>query len=218
MRRNDDLQYDVSEAIRWEPLLKDADIHVSAQDGVVTLTGTVNSYIKKLEAEDAAKRIAGVKAVVDNIEIKLHNTENEDEALTGRVQQALGLNSSVPHAHLTVHVQDGWVNLHGDLPSHFEKEATLKTVKGISGVRGVINHIKIISDQTDQIEKDEIERALKRNWAVNEKDIEVQVIGNVVKLRGTVGSIFQREEAEKIARNAPGILGVSNELLIEYRF
>ncbi|MGV3632392.1 MAG: BON domain-containing protein [Bacteroidota bacterium] len=218
MKRNEDLQRDVSEAIRWEPLLKDADIHVTAQEGTIVLSGTVNNYIKKLEAEDAAKRIAGVKAVVDQIEIKLHNTDNEDEALAERIEQALGLNSSVSHDHLSIKVVDGWVTLEGDLPSNFEKEAVRKTVKNLSGVRGVINNIKIISDTTDQIEKDEIERALKRNWAVNEKDIEVQVIGNVVKLRGTVGSIFQREEAEKIARNAPGILGVNNELLIEYRF
>jgi osmotically-inducible protein OsmY len=218
MRRNEDLQYDVSEAIRWEPLLKDADIQVTAQEGVIVLNGTVNNYIKKLEAEDAAKRIAGVKAVIDRIEIKLHNSENEDEALTERIKQALELNASIAHAHITVMVEDGWVTLEGDLPNNFQKDAVKKTVKSLSGVRALTNNIKIVSDTNDQIEKDEIERALKRNWAVNENDIDVQVVGNIVKLRGTVGSIFQREEAEKIARNAPGILGVNNELLIEYRF
>jgi osmotically-inducible protein OsmY len=218
MRRNEDLQHDVLEAIRWEPLLKDADIDVIAQEGVIILKGTVNNYIKKLEAEDAAKRIAGVKDVVDRIEIKLHNSENEDEALTERIKQALGLNANITHTNITVNVKDGWVNLEGDLPNNFQKDAVKKTVKNISGVRGVTNTIRIVSDTNDQIEKDEIERALKRNWAVNEKDIQVQVVGNIVKLSGTVGSIFQREEAEKIARNAPGILGVNNELLIEYRF
>ncbi len=218
MRRNEDLQHDVAEAIRWEPLLKDTEIRVTADEGIITLSGTVNNYIKKLEAEDAAKRIAGVKGVVDHIEIKLHNTETEDETLAERIHQALVLHAAVTRDHVLIRVLDGWVNLEGDLPSNFHKDAVKKTVKNISGVRGVTNNIKIVSNSNDQIEKDEIERALKRNWAVNEKDIEVQVIGNVVKLRGTVGSIFQREEAEKIARNAPGILGVTNELLIEYRF
>lgn len=218
MKRNEDLQRDVSDAIKWEPLLSDAEISVSAHEGVVTLSGTVNSYIKKLEAEEAAKKVAGVKAVVDTIDIKLHNTENEDQVLANRVVQTLNLHSALLGNQIKISVEDGWVSLEGDLPTNYQKEAVNRSVKNLLGVRGVINNIQVKSETEDQIEKEEIERALKRNWAINEKDIEVKVAGNFVKLTGTVGSIFQREEAEKIARNAPGILGVQNELLIEYRF
>ena len=216
MKTNEELQKDVQDAIKWEPLLKAAEIGVTAKDGVINLTGTVNSYSKKLEAEEAAKKIAGVRAVVEKIEVMLGSgSTKSDNEIASEVLNVFDWHWNIPENKVKVKVEGGWVTLDGELPWNFQKEAVKRSVNNLTGVRGVTNNINIISDLREEIVKIDIEDAIGRNWSINANDIKVDVSGNKVTLSGKVGSWYQKEETERIAWNAPGIEAVNNELVIE---
>jgi osmotically-inducible protein OsmY len=220
MKTNENLQKDVQNAIKWEPLLNAAEIGVTAKDGVVTLTGTVDNYTKKLEAEHAAKNVAGVKAVVEKIEIKFGSNlrKPSDNEIATEVLNALKWDWQVPNDKIKVKIEDGWVTLEGELPWNYQKVAAKNAVNHLMGVKGVTNNITIKSESHDKIEKEDVEAALQRNWSINANDIDVKVSGTKVTLTGTVGSWYQKNEAGRIAWNTPGIWSVDNELAIEYDY
>jgi osmotically-inducible protein OsmY len=219
MKSNAELQADVQNAIKWEPLLHAAEIGVTAKDGIVSLTGTVDSYNKKLEAENATKRVIGVKALVEKIEVKYPNSwqktniEIAEEALT-----ALNSNWSVPKDKVTVKVENSWITLEGELPWNFQKEAAKTAVNHLLGVKGVTNNILIKAENHDEIEQKDVENAINRSLSLNDHDIRVSVAGTTVTLKGTVSSWYQREEVGRIAWNTPGIWRVVNELEVDYDF
>ena len=218
MKTNEELQKDVQNAIKWEPLLNAAEIGVTAEDGVVSLTGVVDSYPKKLEAENAAKNVAGVKAVVENIEIKLSSLWNKSNVdIANEVITALKSNWVVPKDKVKVKVEDGWISLVGEVPWNYQKEAAKKAVTYLSGVTGVTNNIKIKSETHDEIEKEKVELAFSRNWSLISQDVKVKVSGTNITLTGTVSSWYQKEEAGRIAWNTPGVWVVDNELVVEYK-
>ncbi|MFD2865515.1 BON domain-containing protein [Mucilaginibacter antarcticus] len=217
MKTNQELQKDVQDAIRWEPLLNAAEIGVTAKDGVITLTGTVDTYYKKVEAETAAKNVAGVKAVAEEIVIKYGDYgKKNDTEIANEVLNAWKWNWEVPEEKIKVKVENGWVTLEGELQWNYQREAAKKAINNLSGVLGVTNNIKIKSETHDAIEKKAIECALQRNSSIDDLDIQVDVAGNKVTLRGTVDSFYAKDEAEQIAWNAPGVWTVDNELVIEY--
>lgn len=217
MKNNEALQKDVQDAIKWEPLLNAAEIGVIAKDGVITLTGIVDSYAKKLEAEDAAKNVAGVKAVVEKIEIKFGSAgRKNDNEIANEVLNALRWNWEIPSDRVKIKVEEGWITLEGELEWNYQKEAVQKSANNLVGVRGVTNSIKIKSETSDEIEQKDIERALARNWAIDDHNIQVKVSGNRVTLNGTVDSLYQKDEAGRIAWNAPGVSTLDNELVIAY--
>jgi osmotically-inducible protein OsmY len=217
MKSNEDLQRDVQNAIKWEPLLHAAEIGVTAIDGIVTLTGTVDSYAKKSEAEEAAKKVSGLKALVEKIEIKFSSTwKKDDNELAIEILNALKWNWEIPSDDITVKVENGWVRLEGHVQWNYQREAAKKAVKNLSGVLGVTNDIKMKSETTDNIEKKGIQDALTRNWSISEQNIDVKVLGNNVTLNGTVDSWYQRDEAGRIAWNAPGVWSVNNEIVVEF--
>ena len=220
MKNNAELQKDVQDAIKWEPLLNAAEIGVTVKDGVVTLTGIVDNYTKKSEAEDAAKNVAGVKAVVEKIEVKFSNSwaKKDDNEIATEVLNAFKWNWQVPNDKIKVKVENGWVSLEGELQYYYEKDAAKDAVKNLLGVTGVSNNIKIKSDVNEAIEKADIECALKRNWSIYDNDIEVEVSGHKAILSGTVDSWYQKDEAERIAFNAPGVWSVDNELIVDYDY
>ena len=219
MKTNQELQTDVQNAIRWEPLLHAAEIGVTAKDGVVSLSGVVDSYAKKMEAENAAKKVIGVKALVEKIEVHFPsawtktNAEIANEALT-----ALNSNWSVLKDKVTVKVENGWVTLEGELPWNYQKEAAKSAVHYLTGVKGVTNNIKIKSESHDAIEQKDVEHAIGRSWSVDDSDIHVAVSGTTVTLSGTVDSWYQKDEAGRIAWNTPGIWHVKNELVVDYYY
>lgn len=214
---NEELQKNVLEAIKWEPLLNAAEIGVTAKDGVVTLTGTVNSYKKKLQAEDATKTVVGVRAIVEKIEINFGDTNKKDDAeIATEILGAFRWNWDIPSDRVKVKVENGWITLEGELEWNYQKEGARKAVNNVAGVKGVINNISIKSQTHNEIQKEDIKNALMRNWSVNDQDIEVIVSDNRVILKGTVSSWYQRDEAGRIAWNAPGVWAVDNELLIEF--
>lgn len=219
MKTNAELQADVQNAIRWEPLLHAAEIGVTAIDGVVTLSGEVDNYLKKMEAENAAKKVIGVKALVENIEVKFpgswikSNLDIANEVLT-----ALKANVSIPNEKVTVKVEDGWVTLAGELPWNYQKDAAKHAVNILTGVKGVFNNITIKSESHDAIEQKEVEAAIARSWSIDDSDLNVSVAGTTVTLNGTVDSWYQKEEAGRIAWNTPGIWHVNNELAVDYEY
>ncbi|AMR30009.1 ornithine aminotransferase [Mucilaginibacter sp. PAMC 26640] len=216
MRTNEELQQDVENAIKWEPLLNAAEIGVTAKDGVITLTGTVDNYLKKQEAENAAKSVAGVKAVAEDITIKFPSDfRKSDTEIAKEVIDALKANW-IPDGKVKAFVENGWVKLEGAVHWNFQKDAAKNAVKPLMGVIGVTNEIKIQAESHDEIETKEIEEALARNWSVSDQGIEVKVNGSRVTLTGSVHSLYQKDEADRIAWNAPGVCEVDNELYIDY--
>lgn len=217
MKTNEQLQKDVEDAIKWEPLLHAAEIGVIAEDGVVTLTGIVDNYIKKMEAEAATKQVSGVRAIVEKIEVNFGDrlTIKTDIEIANEVLHGLQWNWDVPNEKVKVKVENGWVTLEGELQWNHEKEAATRSVNNQIGVKGVTNNIIITKNTKDKIELEDIENALYRNRYINDGDVEVEVAGNKVTLTGTVHSFYARDEAERMAWNAPGVSLVSNELVIE---
>lgn len=220
MKTNEDLQKDVQDAIKWEPLLRAAEIGVTAKDGIVTLSGTVDSYAKKSEAEAAAKKVTGVKVVVEEIEIKTYSNlyNRDDNDLANEVLNAYKWNWEIPNDKVTVKVENGWITLEGEFNWNYQREAAERIVKKLAGVKGISNLISIKSETHDEIEKMGIESALARNWSIKEQDIHVKVDGTKVTLTGDVDSWYQKEEAGRVAWNAPGVVTVNNELVVEYDY
>ena len=217
MKSNETLQRDVQESIKWEPLLHAAQIGVIAKNGIVTLTGTVDSYAKKMEAETATKKVAGVKAIVEKIEIDYGLFGKiTDDKIAEDILKEFKSNLTVPSNSIKVTVENGWVTLEGNVNWNYQREATKNSVTNLMGVRGISNNIKINPEIKEKVEKRAIEKAFQRNWAINYEEIDVDVYDNNVRLTGNVDSYYQKDEAERIAWNAPGVWSVNNDLEVGY--
>ncbi|MCI3936303.1 BON domain-containing protein [Chryseobacterium aahli] len=218
MKTNGELQKDVQDAIKWEPLLHSAEIGVIAKDGVVSLTGIVDSYAKKAEAEEAAKKIKGVKAIVENIEVHIPNSYmKSDVEIANEVLVALKTNYAVPDDRVNVKVENGRVTLDGDVHWNYQKEAAKNAVSYLPGVKAITNNIMIKSKFNDMLEKKDIENALKRS-VIDDSNINISVSGTTATLTGKVNSWPHKEEAGRIAWKTPGIWQVKNELDVEYEY
>lgn len=220
MKSNQELQTDVQNAIKWQPLMHSAEIGVTVHDGVVTLTGSVDSYTKKLEAENATKNVAGVKAIVEKIEVQHHNSwdKKNDNDIADEILNAYKWNWQIPNDKIQVKVENGWVVLTGELNWNYQKEEAKNAIKNLEGIINVSNNITIKSETVDAMEKEVIEHQLQRSWALNADDIAVKVDGRKVTLEGTVGSLYQKEEAGRITWNTPGIWSLDNNLSVKYDF
>lgn len=218
-KKNEDLQRAVLDAIKWEPLLNAAEIGVTAKDGVVTLTGAVDSYAKKAEAEDATKKVKGVKAIVEKIAVNFGSTSKKtDNEIANEVLNTFNWNWAIPNDKLTVKVENGWITLGGELFWNYQKDAAQRAVHNLLGVKGIINNITIKSETTADVEEQEITSAINRNMSMHDCDIQVKVTGNKVELMGAVDSLYQKEEAGRIAWNTLGVWRVDNALVVEHSF
>ena len=215
MKSNRELQKDVQDSFRWEPLLKGAEIGVIVQDGLITLSGMVKSYLEKSLVESVTKSVFGVKAIIEHILVNLGNhDEISDVDIAKYVLDALKLNW-VPYDRLQVKVEDGHVTIDGEVEYNFQKEAATKSVSSVNGVKVFTNNITLVAETKNELEKKIVEHALLRYSSTVDQNIRVSVEDDTITLNGTVQSFYQKEEAEKIAWNAPGVLMVTNELVIE---
>jgi osmotically-inducible protein OsmY len=163
MKNNSELQKDVQNAIKWQPLLHAAEIGVTAKDGIASFTG--DSYTKKMEAEIAAKRVIGVIALVEKIEMKFPSSwKKTNEEIADEILAALESNWSVLKDKVMVKEEEGRVILEGELPWNYQKEAAKSAVNYLMGVKGITNNIKIKSESHDVIEKKNIDDAINRSW------------------------------------------------------
>lgn len=217
MKSNEELQKNVVDAINWEPLLHAAEIGVMVSDGEVTLTGSVNTYAKKAEAEHAAKNVAGVKTVFEDIKvICCEKDKRTDAEIMTAIVNAFIWHYDIPADKVSVIVENGWVYLGGELEWNYQKEAATNAVSNLIGITGITNDINIITISKDKIEQKDIETAIERNGTINNKDVGIYVFDNVVTLKGHVDSWYQKKEAGRIAWNAPGVKQVQNDLFVDF--
>ena len=218
MKTNAELQKDVQDAIQWEPLLHSAEIGVIVKNGIVSLTGTVDSYAKKLQAEHAAKNVFGVKVLVEDIEVKLPDPRSKtDIEIAGEIIAAFKANSFIPEEKISVKVENGWVDLDGEVSWDYLRDITENAVKYLPGVKGIYNNIIINPEIQNTVEKSDIEKALDRS-SIDNSEINVSVSGATVTLTGTVHTWHQKEEAGRIVWKTPGIQDVKNELTVDYEY
>jgi osmotically-inducible protein OsmY len=219
MKTNEELRKDVVEELKWSPILREVgnQIGVVADEGVVTLSGLVNTYSQKLAAEQAAQRVAGVTVVAVDLEVKISGPHiRTDIEIAKAVKDALKWNVDVQEDLIEVKVDNAWIFLDGTVQWEYQRKAIEYSVKEIMGVRGVTNRITIKSNVLDAKEiKSKISAALHRSATVDSSNIILEIHGSRVTLRGKVRSWPERRDAENAAWASPGVMNVDNKIEIE---
>jgi osmotically-inducible protein OsmY len=215
MRSDADIERDVKEELKWNPDLDATDIAVSVKKGVVTLAGFVRSYTDKYEAEAAAKRVSGVVAVANDLEVRMPSVDERPDPEIGR-DAAAALKSQLPVSseNIKVIVRNGWVTLEGEVEWQYQRQTAENAVRRIKGVKGVINSIILKPKAAPAEIKRKILDAFRRNAEVDANRITVEANGGEIVLKGTVRSWIEREEAERVAWSAPGVTKVVDQLVV----
>jgi len=219
MRADQDIRRDLERQLEWEPSIDASQIGVSVRDGVATLSGFVHSFLEKLDAERAAKRVIGVVGLANDIEVRPRDQRTDGEIAEAAVE-ALKQHTSIPEGKVRPVVKNGVVTLEGEVEWQFQREAALAAVRGLRGVKYMTDQIalKPRARPSPSDIKAKIEDALKRSAQVDARQITVATSEGTVTLTGSVRSYWEREEAETAAWAAPGVARVDNRIAVEYDY
>ena len=216
MKSSIQIQKDVMDELKWEPSLSASEIGVAVKNGVVTLSGQVDAYYKKLIAEKAAKRVAGVKAVAEEIQVGIspgyHKTDTE---IADAIVTALKWHAAVEEEKIKIKVEDGIVRLEGEVEWEYQRTNAQSTIENLTGVRSVINLISVKPRIKAADIEQKIQSAFIRSANIDSKKVHVEVSGGKVILRGKVRSFAEKEDAERSAWAAPGVKSVESFLEME---
>jgi osmotically-inducible protein OsmY len=215
-RKDSLLQQDVMDELDFEPSVNAAHIGVTAKNGVITLTGHVGSYAEKIAAEDAARRVHGVHAIAQEIEVRYaSDKKTSDDEIAARALSVLKWNAVVPYDAVQVKVQDGWVTLLGQVDWQFQRVAAESGIRRLSGVAGVLNEIKLKPSVSPVDVKRKIEDALKRSAEIEAASIHVSALGNgKVALEGKVHDWQERNAVKRAAWSTAGVTSIDDRLQI----
>jgi osmotically-inducible protein OsmY len=217
MKTDAKIREDVIDQLAWESNVDDRQIGVAVENGIVTLSGVVNNYTTKIAAEKAAKKVKGVKAVAEDIEVKYGDEfKKTDKEIAKAAVNALEWNYSVPHDKILVKVDNGYVSLSGEVKWDYQRNAAKRAVENLLGVKYVSNNITLKQMAEAKDIKNKIKKAFERLVDVDAQRITIDVDGHTVTLRGTVHSLVEKEEAAKTAYASPGVYKVNNEIKVEY--
>lgn len=216
MKSDIEIQKDVMDQLKWEPGLNAAEIGVAVKKGIVTLSGIVDTYSKKITAEDAAKKIAGVKAVAEDIQVGMSpGFRKTDAEIADAVVFSLRWHASIPDEKLKVKVEDGVVTLEGEVAWDYQRKEAMRVVEKLACVRRINNFITLKPLLEPENIKNKIAAAFTRSSTIDAEKVSVEVDGTKVILRGKVRSMAEYDDAENAAWLAPGVTSVENDILVE---
>lgn len=222
MKSDKQIQTDVMEELKWVPQLNAAEIGVGVKNGIVTLSGEVNAYSNKINAENAAKKVAGVKAVVENIRVGITGSYIKTDAeIAEAVLNTLKWHTAIPENSIKIKVENGIVRLDGELEWEYQRYNAQSAIEQLVGVKSVINCIKLSPKLNPVDIQKKITAAFQRSATIDASKVKVEVNGTVVTLKGSVQSFAEKEEAVIAAWQAPGVTSVTSEIdinLPEYAF
>lgn len=215
MREDVELRNDVIDQLVWEPGIDAARIDVAVNNRQVVLSGVVPSYNEKVTAEEAAFNVAGIKSVMNELEVEpISDAIRTDEEIADAAANSLIWDTSVPDEKISVRVQNGWITLEGEVERYDQKKAASNAVSVLSGVLGITNRISIKPTATAENSQEQIKKALKRDGLVNADEVTVTVEGSTAILGGTVDTGVERRRAERAAWATPGVLTVQNNISV----
>lgn len=216
MKTDAQLQKDVMDELKWQPILSSSQIGVAVKNGIAELSGTVDSYAEKKAAENAAFKVAGIKGITENIKVNLgYGSEKTDIELAEAVINALKWNVLIPSEEVKVKVEDGWVTTDGQVDWDYQRKAVKDSIENLNGVKGITNVISLAPHVHVSDIKKKIRDAFERNAVIDANNIKVECNGSKVILKGTVRSYTEKTDAEREVWNAPGVRAVDNELEVK---
>jgi osmotically-inducible protein OsmY len=215
MKSDSEIRDDVMEELRWEPRISDPDaIGVAVRDGAVTLTGGVTSYAEKLAAAQAAERVYGVKAVANDLKVKLPGAPRDDADIATAIAHVLEWNVQIPEGKVHARVQDGWVTLNGEVEHDYQRREVERMVRNVRGVVGVTDNVTVKPPPSPEVVKEEIEETFKREAEIDARHIRVEISDHTARLYGHVHSLHEAEVARAAVAAAPGVATVDSHLLV----
>lgn len=222
MKTDIEIQKDVIEQLKWEPFLNASQIGVSVKNGIVTLSGQVDAYSKKTQAERAAKKVLGVKAIAEDIQVGISPVyKKNDTEIAEAVVNALKWHTMIPDEKIKISVEDGTVKLEGEVEWEYQRSQAKSAIENLTGVRFVTNLVSVKPKVTPYEIQLKINNAFQRSANIDAGKVTVEVQGSKVILKGEVRSFAEKEDAENAAWAAPGVITVESKLEIkepEYAF